>query len=1025
MRVKLNQSIERLRSLLLIGILAFGLITIIGSNGGGNGGTTEPEVEAIIGPEGGVVEIQFSDNTEAKLEIPEGALSETKMIRISASERGVPDSIDIAPAIKLGPDGTAFEAPVTLSVRVTEQNIRNAGLTSLEESSEFLKVYLFNAASQTWEPLVIKDCNYDQNLISIEIRHFSIVHFVVGEYNVDRLRFAAPVKKGYPMNFTIAVSYKLHGPDIPVPVEFEARLEGHEGIIEPENIQLQPAPEYPAETKVEFAELVPPDSGKFENLIIVSDYSGIKIKLWEQKVVVDYPEPVLEDLESKLDDYRPVLQFAHNEKFFPVQVDEIFNVNKALRKADLIDEYVSENLVADDLAVYSSISHYVSGYDGQSFENTFEDTDKRIYATAIENNDYLYLIYIFYYHRDTKSSEIAPFAPHDCDTERITVLLEKAGEDYEPISVVYGHHLGYRELVTEGIIALDYGKVWGKGHVMVPWANVNKHEETHPYVYIAQGSHACYPRPGTYAITHGCQVDDIREYLDPISPPYYIEDIEKLGCLAEDGVLQEEAGVGKTWYPSKDELIVIPRLTEIDSNSNFNFLLFSGSMGDWGPCEVEEGTERILWGNVKIMSQQEWWLSPSDPNRFFDTNNEREFPILPRYEQIFTHDSSVTSPIPILLVHGDRSENEPKARWGTLESIINSPEYSSDYKQFDVYIWYHDTSKPIGFNGDTGNAAELADFIMNKCDPGTKLLFVAHSRGGLVCRSYMNHDYDGDGILEGENVLGLITLGTPHHGSPAAVPDWAAFAFDEQFFELSPVFFNWLYGPYKVFDPYRVGSINLAWDNLDEALPAGVRSIQYDADISTDGEMYFTVRDMNQRVSTEYQDETMFFQDQWCLSDYKSQYGTLYELNQKEKYARKIIAFAAYDDNLLNNGWLQNIIQAVLKWDHSSLKIATLLLAGFDVDGVTRDDIKFYANDGMVPLQSALYLDISMGSTFCSDDSGHIRLDTNEIWDKRLVKDHYIFTGSVKDHLDLLDTNEDTYWINITNAVNHLSSGTD
>ena len=52
---------------------------------------------------------------------------------------------------------------------------------------------------------------------------------------------------------------------------------------------------------------------------------------------------------------------------------------------------------------------------------------------------------------------------------------------------------------------------------------------------------------------------------------------------------------------------------------------------------------------------------------------------------------------------------------------------------------------------------------------------IAHSLGGLVARSYMNeHDHDTgfyQGRRAGERIFKLVTLATPHHGTPIANDD--------------------------------------------------------------------------------------------------------------------------------------------------------------------------------------------------------------------------------------------------------------
>jgi pimeloyl-ACP methyl ester carboxylesterase len=385
-----------------------------------------------------------------------------------------------------------------------------------------------------------------------------------------------------------------------------------------------------------------------------------------------------------------------------------------------------------------------------------------------------------------------------------------------------------------------------------------------------------------------------------------------------------------------------------------------------------------------------------------------------------------SSRIPIVLVHGNRSESEPRARWTTFINKALSSLVFNKYK-FDIWIWIHNTPKAIGFNGHTGNGAELADCINNYILPyykrGTKATLVAHSRGGLVCRSFMNYDNDGDGDLDGDRISGLITLATPHHGSPGGVPDWAAFSFSEGLFDIPPIVYNQTYGTNKTFDPFRLGDLNLAWDNMDGAKPYSTRISEYDVNISAHGYMHFSPRDMNEPSSAQFQDATLFYKDQWDSPNYKGQFGTLVELNQKEKYKNKIVTFAAYDDDYSNNLEWHDLVGAFLfKLEHDSLEAATLVLGGFDVNDVTREGIKFYANDGLVPIQSALFLDISDGSTFCTKNIFQkISLNDDIIKSHKQVRKHRIYTGNIKDHLDLLDTIDSDYWQKLISDIIDLN----
>lgn len=130
------------------------------------------------------------------------------------------------------------------------------------------------------------------------------------------------------------------------------------------------------------------------------------------------------------------------------------------------------------------------------------------------------------------------------------------------------------------------------------------------------------------------------------------------------------------------------------------------------------------------------------------------------------------SRIPILLIHGWNSERpgppSPEV-WNNL--IIYSATMPWVAEKFKFYrVTYYSNLISVS---DIGKLlielvdqmdAENADFARQK------LFIIGHSMGGLVARSFMQ-EYrlqTGFGIRGGERVLRLVTLATPHHGTPVA-----------------------------------------------------------------------------------------------------------------------------------------------------------------------------------------------------------------------------------------------------------------
>lgn len=366
--------------------------------------------------------------------------------------------------------------------------------------------------------------------------------------------------------------------------------------------------------------------------------------------------------------------------------------------------------------------------------------------------------------------------------------------------------------------------------------------------------------------------------------------------------------------------------------------------------------------------------------------------------------------IPLIMIHGNGGEGDPEGPWAPLLDYLR--DHPTECPSLDPYVWIHNTSRAIGFNGWTGNASELANIVNNHVlpdyPPGTKVVLIAHSRGGMVSRAFMNYADRGD------KVGGLVTLATPHHGSPFAVPDWAAISWGLRIGTTvdSRTAFDMVVGPSgKGFDIDRLGSLNLAWDNMDSVVQGSV-TLPMGISFAIDGGVKLSYRDMNH--ATSFSDETVLYSD---LA--KSQYGTLDDLNNREAYYDRIITYAAYDTDLSDNPNWNNILDVLwnavntLLSDHTALAGITQLLA-YMSDQVSFNSSNYVANDGMVPLQSALLLDMSGGPAFATKNAnGQVTLDWNTINSRQQASKYVVWSGGIKDHLDVVATTDTSYWASV------------
>ena len=206
--------------------------------------------------------------------------------------------------------------------------------------------------------------------------------------------------------------------------------------------------------------------------------------------------------------------------------------------------------------------------------------------------------------------------------------------------------------------------------------------------------------------------------------------------------------------------------------------------------------------------------------------------------------TSLGSRMPLILIHGWQGDNGSNNYVG-MNSKGNLPEqyfqeflafYDSGkdvdgseaaqhlYQNYKIYLYHYPSFEHITYNGRLlGEAIRRTGEIWNHVLQGGKISIMAHSMGGLVARSFIEEHGIGTTIATGgfdaagdpaglftlspelsgntiDHISKLITLATPHHGSPAGMKAWEAL--------------EWTSGK----NLETPGSLDLFWDDSDTAI---------------------------------------------------------------------------------------------------------------------------------------------------------------------------------------------------------------
>ncbi len=365
---------------------------------------------------------------------------------------------------------------------------------------------------------------------------------------------------------------------------------------------------------------------------------------------------------------------------------------------------------------------------------------------------------------------------------------------------------------------------------------------------------------------------------------------------------------------------------------------------------------------------------------------------------------------PLILVHGNRMETETQFGWSQYIKAFRKD--SAFQKRYKVYLFSWDSERSNAYNGQA--LGTMIDSLPELAD--ADLTILAHSRGGIIARYFMNRYVVKRGSHEGQpagkKIKWLVTLATPHRGSPAADPIWVDVSFDCNFLFPVKLALEYLYFTelpqidyYGVWDPKTYPC--LLWDDADNELSAQA-VCYYSALSATPDTLFGDVEKCTPLMS-------------------KTNQNNLTGFNQKEHYFNKIIAYGG-------NNYTQSLQYRIMKditaflsqfstnaqnWssmskylsEHQLLDLSTVLMALMPIipPGHVRvpDNPKrpFKANDGLVPLASALFLKRDASTLF--------QFNRNRFsYDKKLLDNSFCqiaecnVIGGAVDHLGFLDNSQ-------------------
>lgn len=352
------------------------------------------------------------------------------------------------------------------------------------------------------------------------------------------------------------------------------------------------------------------------------------------------------------------------------------------------------------------------------------------------------------------------------------------------------------------------------------------------------------------------------------------------------------------------------------------------------------------------------------------------------------HPWRINGPIPVVLVHG--LDND---RWGEFITwATESPEAKAFREHFQLWNFYHAATgidAAVGYSPEyeafeNSIVASFERFLREAEEDGVvtdwiryyfpegPFMMVTDSTGGVKVRAFLKNfpEYM-------ERVLAVVSIAAPHSGTPVATPEWVRHTFSRMVtadptlgtFLLSGVLAEFFTTSFMRVD--RQSDLDMGWGNFDAQGGFGLPTADFEIWRPGTGIVQLTVspRDACQtyaRLIPGIPDTTFeppALRDTFC--------GGIDEIMPSERGEDGLDKFFAYASYLSEpRDWL-GIVQSAKKayevpermkplpgfLQNKGLELANLAMGSMASAGSDVPLGVYAVNDGLIPLQSALFLD--------------------------------------------------------------------